>query len=70
MSKKRRQVYFEDHERGLRAYEDHFEIFKAIEGCRPAQAEKRMSQHLSQALATWQILLGVAAPAEYGRLKG
>ena len=58
MSRRRRRVYFADYERGRRAYEDHCEILDAIEGRRAGQAERKMNEHLSQALAAWQALLG------------
>lgn len=58
LSRQRRNLYFSGFERGRHAYEDHCEILEAIEDRRTAQAERKMSKHLSQALATWQELLG------------
>jgi DNA-binding FadR family transcriptional regulator len=62
LSKERRKVYFSDHERSKRAYEDHTGILEAIEARRASDAGKRMTQHLSQALATWQVLLSETIP--------
>lgn len=58
MSRQRRSLYFADQERCRRAYEDHCAILEAIEARRAGQAERKMNEHLSQALATWQSLLG------------
>jgi DNA-binding FadR family transcriptional regulator len=58
MSRQRRRVYFADHRRGRRSYEDHCKILEAIENRRVGQAEQSMSDHLSQATETWQELLG------------
>lgn len=62
LSKVRRHIYFSDHERSKRAYEDHAGILEAIEARRTTDAGKRMTQHLSQALATWQALLSETIP--------
>ncbi len=62
LSKERRKVYFSDHERSKRAYEDHTGILEAIEARRASDAGKRMTEHLSQALATWQVLLSETIP--------
>lgn len=62
LSKVRRQIYFSDNERGRRAYLDHGEILNAIEARRGGEAAKKMTQHLSQALAAWQFLLGESVP--------
>ncbi|EKS35958.1 MAG: DNA-binding FadR family transcriptional regulator [Afipia broomeae] len=58
LSRQRRRVYFSDHNRGRRSYEDHCEILEAIEGRRVGQAEQKMNEHLSQTIETWQTLLG------------
>lgn len=58
MSRQRRRVYFADHSRGWRSYEDHCKILDAIEERRLGQAEQNMSEHLSQTIETWQTLLG------------
>lgn len=58
MSRQRRRVYFADHSRGRRSYEDHCKILDAIEERRLGQAEQNMSEHLSQTIETWQTLLG------------
>ena len=58
LSRQRRRVYFSDHSRGRRSYEDHCEILEAIEGRRVGQAEQKMNEHLSQTIETWQTLLG------------
>ncbi|WP_371424885.1 FadR/GntR family transcriptional regulator [Tardiphaga sp.] len=58
LSRQRRRVYFADHSRGRRSYEDHCEILNAIEGRRVGHAEQKMNEHLSQTIETWQTLLG------------
>lgn len=58
LSRQRRRVYFSDHNRGRRSYEDHCEILESIEGRRVGQAEQKMNEHLSQTIETWQTLLG------------
>lgn len=62
LSKARREIYFSDYERSQRAYEDHAGILESIEARRTSDAGKRMTQHLSQALATWQVLLSETIP--------
>jgi DNA-binding FadR family transcriptional regulator len=58
MSRQRRRIYFSEQSRGLTAYEDHCLIFNAIENMQSDEAEQRMSEHLSQAVEAWQVLLG------------
>lgn len=58
MSRQRRHVYFADHGRGRRSYEDHCKILEAIENRRVGQAEQKMYDHLSRTVETWQTLLG------------
>jgi len=58
MSRQRRRIYFSERSRGIRAYEDHCMIFNAIENMQSDEAEQRMSEHLSQAVEAWQMLLG------------
>lgn len=58
MSRQRRLVYFADHGRGRRSYEDHCKILEAVEVRRVGQAEQKMSEHLSQTVESWQSLLG------------
>ncbi|GEP12318.1 FadR/GntR family transcriptional regulator [Methylobacterium gnaphalii] len=60
MSRQRRRIYFSEQSRGLRAYDDHRMIFNAIENMQSDEAELRMSEHLSQAVEAWQILLGTS----------
>ena len=67
LSRARREIYFSDHERSKRAYEDHTGILESIEARRASDAGKRMTQHLSQALATWQILLSETSPRKDDR---
>jgi DNA-binding FadR family transcriptional regulator len=63
MSRQRRRVYFADHSRGRRSYDDHCKILDAIDGRRVGQAEQSMSEHLSQTVETWQTLLGEPKPS-------
>ena len=58
MSRQRRHAYFANQGRGLRSFKDHCKILEAIENRRVDQAEKSMSEHLSQATETWRDLLG------------
>ncbi len=58
MSRPRRKVYFADHNRGRRSYEDHCTILEAIEERRVGQAEQQMNAHLSRTTDAWQTLLG------------
>lgn len=58
LSRQRRRIYFADHDRGRRSYEDHCEILEAIEGRRVGQVEQKMNEHLSQTIEAWQTLLG------------
>ncbi len=58
LSRPRRRIYFADHSRGRRSYEDHCSILEAIEERRVGQAEQQMSAHLSRTTDAWQTLLG------------
>lgn len=64
MSRHRRRVYFADHGRGRRSYEDHRKILEAIENRRMGQAEQEMGDHLSQTIEAWKILLGEAGSSK------
>lgn len=64
MSRHRRRVYFADHGRGRRSYEDHCKILEAIENRRMGQAEQEMGDHLSQTVEAWKSLLGDAGSSK------
>jgi GntR family transcriptional regulator, transcriptional repressor for pyruvate dehydrogenase complex len=57
MSKQRRRVYFSDPQRCSRSYDEHCKIAEAIEARRVGLATQRMSDHLSQAVESWEVLL-------------
>lgn len=58
MSRSRRHVYFANQGRGQRSFKDHCKILEAIENRRVDQAEKSMTEHLSQTTEIWHKLLG------------
>lgn len=58
LSRPRRRLYFSEHERGCRTYDEHCAILDAIENRRCGKAEQEMYKHLSQTVVSWQKLLG------------